>query len=289
MPYISKATRIRAQQREQWMALAEAVAHVRNHDECNRAEALKQLSEALADRQIPVRWPDEDAREALAQQCPAEVKISRQDKEHFAAFRAKSEAQRAALLAERYTDEGIEAITRLAYRKSMALDLAAAVFEIGHPPPPLAGSTVGPPPIDWTQILYVPALWRETRYRGGKVFDLTCDRWRMPLLDRSSVLRVWPTAKPDGPPTPGPKAPQGDVTNLIDFGRAKRKVHGRDYREDDAPLIERMHHMVQSGEASNRWDAALRLSDEAKGYGDPQSKAKRLLSRYAEQFGSDGG
>jgi hypothetical protein len=55
VPYISDAKRERAR----WMTLKEAVAHVTEHDGCDRRSAWKQLRAAVGDRKILVRWEDQ--------------------------------------------------------------------------------------------------------------------------------------------------------------------------------------------------------------------------------------
>ena len=54
MPYISDAER----ERSRWTTLAEAVAHVEEHDGCDRP-ALKQLCDALGDRKLRNKFEDE--------------------------------------------------------------------------------------------------------------------------------------------------------------------------------------------------------------------------------------
>jgi hypothetical protein len=55
----------------------------------------------------------------------------------------------------------------------------------------------------------------------------------------------------------------------------------------DGPLVEKMHELIQTGQARNPWDAALTLCGEAAGGGEPQSKAKRLSKRYSERFSAE--
>ena len=53
MPYQSKADRERAQ----WMTLREALTHIGKAERCTLKAALRQLGEAIADREIDARWP----------------------------------------------------------------------------------------------------------------------------------------------------------------------------------------------------------------------------------------
>jgi hypothetical protein len=55
VPYISDAKHERAR----WMTRKEAVAHVMEHDGCDRRSAWKQLCAAIDDRAIAVKWEDE--------------------------------------------------------------------------------------------------------------------------------------------------------------------------------------------------------------------------------------
>lgn len=202
MPYESKAERERAQHRERWMTFADAIGHVRQSERCSLSNARQQLIEALADRQIRVAWADPESLRGIAAQRKASRKPSARDRKKLAAFRAKVAPQQEELRAQQWQDDGVEAITQFAWQKSIALGkelslgLAAILFEIDHPPPPLLGSSFSPR-IDRPCILGVPEFWRETRYSRGKIFDLTCDRWRVLLLDRAAVYHCWPPKRPD--------------------------------------------------------------------------------------------
>jgi hypothetical protein len=46
-------------ERERWMTLAEAIAHIAKHDGCDRDSALKQLRGALGDRRLHNKWEDQ--------------------------------------------------------------------------------------------------------------------------------------------------------------------------------------------------------------------------------------
>jgi hypothetical protein len=58
LPYISAAELERAR----WMTLAEALAHVAEHDRCDRRSALKQLRDALGDGKLHYEWAKERLR-----------------------------------------------------------------------------------------------------------------------------------------------------------------------------------------------------------------------------------
>lgn len=242
MHYVSKGEHERAP----WMTLPDAIKHVRRHEGCSHNSARKQLSDALADREIRVKWADEDVErtralayslltvppmplsdedsgEAKEPEVPAEAKANAIDQARLGEFQAKWEPQRAELETRGYLDRTIEAIaeiayrkTEIAYKKGITSALAVAIYQIEHPPPPVLGADVfGPPAIDRAPILKVPAFWREMLARGGKVFDPTRDRWRVPLLDREHVLKLWPKEKTAKPPSvqraaePSTNAPAG--------------------------------------------------------------------------------
>lgn len=226
MPYVSKADRERAQHSEQWTTLAEAVTHVLSRDGCSRAKALKQLREALADRRIPVKWQDADAQGTCAPDAAAREKLSPEDKGKLAEFRAKWKAQISELRGKGYMDSGITEVITFAYRNGITPALAAAVLDITHPlPSPISHGAPKLPTIDYASILRVPVFWRERRYRGGKVLDLIFDRWRVPLLERASVLREWPTDQPDGTPTPGREVSDRDGATVISISAARDARH----------------------------------------------------------------
>ena len=293
------------------MTLTEAIEHVQSHDKCSRNNAHKQLSDALADRQIRSKWTDEDVEvagapsyslltvppmppsdensgEAKEPQVPAEAKANPVDQAKLAEFRTKWKPQRAELETRGYLDRAIEAITEIAYRKTeiaykqgITSALAAAIYDLEHPPPPILQAEIfAPPTINRARILTVPAFWREVRYRRGKVFDPTCDRWREPLVNKADIRRLWP----NGTPKPEPEVRQEGVSNTVPLHSAKRKVHGRDYRELDRKLVEDMHAMIKDGTAKDPTDAARQLANKAEGGGTEESKMKRLVLRYGERF-----
>jgi hypothetical protein len=68
-------------------------------------------------------------------------------------------------------------------------------------------------------------------------------------------------------------------------GQRRRKApSGVNYEASDAPLIREMKELIVSGQAKNRWDAALAVSRKAKGDGTEVSKTKRLHGRYSAVF-----
>jgi hypothetical protein len=46
-----------AQERARWMTLREALAHIEKAEHCSVKAAWRQLGEAIADREVDVRWP----------------------------------------------------------------------------------------------------------------------------------------------------------------------------------------------------------------------------------------
>jgi hypothetical protein len=56
---------------------------------------------------------------------------------------------------------------------------------------------------------------------------------------------------------------------------------GRSFAEEDAPLIQEMHDLLQSGKARNPHDAAQAVVRRTTaGHGTPESKVRRLKDRY---------
>jgi hypothetical protein len=256
MPYVSKAERERAEHRKRWMTLTEAIAYVRLREQCSVSIARQQLVDALADLEIPVEWADVEPPTGADQQPETKGKPAPLDKGEYAEYRIRVISQREELRAARYRREGIEAITRLAWQKRIALgqeislQFAAKLFEIDHPPPPLLGSrfSVG---IDKALILGVRAFWRETRYRRGKVFDLTCDRWRVPLLERAAVQRCWPSEGHNETLPIGSQAAADDACRVI---AAEKRLHsgGRPSSKRDIytaleALLSEKHHVRTMG------------------------------------------
>lgn len=56
-----------------------------------------------------------------------------------------------------------------------------------------------------------------------------------------------------------------------------------DYRASDAPLVEHMRELLDTGEASSIYGAALAVADKAEGHGSPRARAERLSKRYRER------
>lgn len=69
--------------------------------------------------------------------------------------------------------------------------------------------------------------------------------------------------------------------------KAKRKSPGRDYREQDRPLVAKMREMIRRGEARNATDAARQLAKDAPGAGSERSKVTRLVLHYNQHAGAE--
>ncbi len=63
-----------------------------------------------------------------------------------------------------------------------------------------------------------------------------------------------------------------------------RQPSGLDFRKTDAKLVEKMHVMIEAGDARNATDAARALAKHAAGSGKESSKVTRLITRYTERF-----
>jgi hypothetical protein len=67
----------------------------------------------------------------------------------------------------------------------------------------------------------------------------------------------------------------------------QRKHGGRDYRQEDRPLVVEMRELIEAGTARSPFHAAQQVSQRAAGGGIPLSKEKRLVGRYSEVFRSE--
>lgn len=67
--------------------------------------------------------------------------------------------------------------------------------------------------------------------------------------------------------------------------KAARK-HPSSLADLDAPLIEAMHSLIKKGEESGPNPAALRVVDEAAGFGQVESRARRLERGYIKKYGN---
>ena len=65
-------------------------------------------------------------------------------------------------------------------------------------------------------------------------------------------------------------------------GRRKGTVG---YDSTDMPLIEKMNRLIESGDATSPWGAALLVVDDAKGKGSAENKIKRLTGKYIKKYG----
>jgi hypothetical protein len=82
---------------------------------------------------------------------------------------------------------------------------------------------------------------------------------------------------------PRPKLP----TAAARATNRRQRPAGLNYAESDQPLLAEMRRLISTDEAKTRWDAALAVVGEAKGQGQTQSKAKRLVKRFAAAFSSE--
>ncbi len=87
----------------------------------------------------------------------------------------------------------------------------------------------------------------------------------------TTTVRPAPTQQP-GSPKPAPPA---------------TRKSGLDYRESDRLLALEMREMIDSGTATNPYNAALALCEKAKGAAKPDSRKKRLLIAYKREFPCD--
>ena len=71
--------------------------------------------------------------------------------------------------------------------------------------------------------------------------------------------------------------------------KKKRAPTGLNFQLDDQPLIKAMHSLIEAGDASSIWNAALAVADRAKGSRNSQSKAKRLVRGYSAAFSAEHG
>ena len=80
---------------------------------------------------------------------------------------------------------------------------------------------------------------------------------------------------------PGPGGAQVDQSK-----RRGRKPGSGSYAEHDAPLVQEMKALIDKGEAASPHAAAIQIVNKAKGSGTEESKVRRLVDRYNDEFNS---
>jgi hypothetical protein len=100
-----------------------------------------------------------------------------------------------------------------------------------------------------------------------------------------------------GRPTPGVSATEASQTKpeLSESGstpKVQKKKQGRpegsgSWAAADAPLIDKMHELIEARRAKSPTDAAHQVAGEAQGKGAPESKITRLRKRYSEKYSSE--
>ncbi len=74
----------------------------------------------------------------------------------------------------------------------------------------------------------------------------------------------------------------GEGHMLLPKDRSRPLHQRRGYYQADLPLCRKMDVLIKDGTATGRWSAALAVVDSAKGGGNVDSRAKRLMSHYEE-------
>ena len=95
------------------------------------------------------------------------------------------------------------------------------------------------------------------------------------VVSKDEIKRIWPVSL----------ASDSKEGNLR--GRRGRRKGVGSLAAKDAPLIGEMHRMLSQGEVFSSYAAATLLLGSAAGAGSDESKRKRLVDRYREQFPND--
>ena len=67
--------------------------------------------------------------------------------------------------------------------------------------------------------------------------------------------------------------------------RSGRKKGSGSYEKQDAPLVEEMKELIDSGDAASPHAAAMQVVGRAKGAGTQESKVRRLVDRFKDKNG----
>jgi hypothetical protein len=119
------------------------------------------------------------------------------------------------------------------------------------------------------------ALREEYMRRSQNLFA----RFRLALAD----LERRAAANSAGGAAPAvPERAAGEAPAAVPAASAKRHTNGLDFRQDDAPLVDEMRRLIESGKARSPEDAARAVVAGAKGHGKPESKVKRLAKHYRD-------
>ncbi|MGO3517790.1 MAG: hypothetical protein ACTINM_04730, partial [Acetobacter cibinongensis] len=102
-------------------------------------------------------------------------------------------------------------------------------------------------------------------------------------LARSEILiapKIWRGVKIN---TPHPPLNEDDTNTLV-VNASRVPTRKRGYKTYDLGLVQEMHDLLENRAADNIWQAAGKVAERAKGGGGFDSKQKRLLSLFKEQF-----
>ena len=141
-------------------------------------------------------------------------------------------------------------------------------------------------------------LCKEQDWAGERVFIDTPENW-LAWADRIGAedievddrMRRALSQMADTPDGAVKEEPQPDVSKAkaVRPSRRGRKKGSGGYDSEDAPLVEEMHRLIGSGEASGTQDAALAVADRAPGKRRITSTVKRLVRKYAVKYPPDEG
>lgn len=93
-------------------------------------------------------------------------------------------------------------------------------------------------------------------------------------------------AEPQAAELPEPADPK---SSAVCPNRRGRKKGAGGYDSTDLPLVKEMHRLITSGEATGRYPAMLEVVNKAEGKTSVINKGKRLLRKYATEYGPDEG
>lgn len=251
MRYITDAQKKRVQDRVErlrWMTLVEAVTYIKDRQRCDDHEALEDLFCAIVDGKVRALSADISYQEHT---------ISGYD------LLSKSDLQREV----KVSLDGPGYIylpsskTAEVFEYPVMTIVAGRIDKVVYPKSYPASPPVLPK-VD--ELLYVPVL-----------------------VSRDD-LEKWPFASNEEPAETTASSSEVTGSSVPDATSASRRRRGRPpesgrWAAADAPLLTRMHELIEAGKAKSATDAARLVAGEAEGSGSPESKITRLRKRYSNQ------
>ena len=165
-----------------------------------------------------------------------------------------------------HPDEAIQTVIPLVDRASLVIDPFGGDDESGE---------LHPDRISFND----QHTWQHLLFPSDEAFALwpPAGQETKPRIDRRPTDQLPTKAEPVEPPER--EQPERGPSAARPNRRGRKKGSGG-YDSKDAPLLEKIHTLVENKDPMGLWNAALTVADQARGKGNAESKAKRLVIKY---------